>query len=192
VKTIPYKEARKDFQPGDCLGWCGTDIVSRAIGAITKSEVTHVSVIIRQIEHDQVRWQQIEAGGEDVLFVRVGLNYVSERLKAYNGDVIWYKLHPDLEEYRPDIVTELLVQVGTGYDYTALVKSLFGRPPVSKDQFICSELAEWGYKTMPLRAFQKHPEWFADEEFRVFISDRMSWPSDIVGLPLLLEQGVLG
>ncbi len=121
--------------------------------------------------------------------------FISERIRQYDGDLVWYKLHPDLDRYRRDIASELWIQKkkSKGYDYKDLIMNLFGRRPLDDDSFFCSELAEWAYKRrLPLEAFNEHPQWLTDPEFKIFLSNKTaSRPGDIAGLPFLIEQGRL-
>jgi len=196
IIKIPYLEARKNFKPVDVLGWIGEGMISDLIQFVTDADVSHVSMILQKLEMPNYRWKQMEADqvdGKGFLGGKVHQNYVSESIKKYNGKVLWYKLHPDLDEYRDEIQDELFKQEGKGYDYPDLIMNLFKRQPLDDSKFFCSELVEWSFKRrIPVGVFSEHPMWITDPDFKIFLSNKKaSRPGDIVGLPFLILQGEL-
>lgn len=187
-EMMPYSEARKDFQVGDCITWEGEGGISAGIEFFTGHKTTHVSVLLMEVRQTP-RWLIMEAweGGHGFLSGEVGDNFLSKKMQGYNGRCVWRPLHPALDDYREAIADRLWSYMGVGYDYKGLVRQVGGRVLVDRKAMFCSELAQVCYREgIPREALANLP-W--TDEMRLLVDCRQAMqPGDFEDLPLFVRE----
>lgn len=188
-EILSYSEAREDFRVADCITWEGESALSSGIELFTGHKTTHISVLLQQIRQAQNRWLIMEAweGGHGVLSGHVGDNFLSKKIREYNGRCVWRPLHPNIEPYREAIAERLWSYKGIPYDYRCLVKQVGGRVLVDRKAMFCSELAQICYREgIPREVLANFP-WTL--EMRILVNCRVAMqPGDFEGLPLCVRE----
>lgn len=141
MDTTSYESHRHEMQTGDLLAFHGTGLVSRLIQWRTKSDLNHVSMVLRLAE----------AGAERLLMVHATSKYgvqllpVSRYLSCYRGEAWWVQLNHDLARqlnatYRSVLTKFLLEQTGRRYDTRGVTRFLLPWVRESQADYFCSEL----------------------------------------------------
>ncbi|KAA3615373.1 MAG: hypothetical protein DWQ05_13535 [Calditrichaeota bacterium] len=101
AKQISYREARGKMRPGDVIAFGGKGNFSEIIKFATRSEVSHVGVILqtKMMEEDSDRFfnQIIESTSLNG-FNGVSISRFSDRLNDYEGELWWLPLGDAIRE----------------------------------------------------------------------------------------------
>ncbi|KAA3659891.1 MAG: hypothetical protein DWQ10_07900 [Calditrichaeota bacterium] len=101
AKQIKYAEARAQMRPGDVIAFGGKGHFSEIIKFATRSEVSHVGVILqtRVLDADDDRFfnQIIESTSLNG-FNGVSISRFSDRLASYEGEMWWLPLNDTVRE----------------------------------------------------------------------------------------------
>ena len=153
-----YYEIRKCMRPGDVIACAGTGITSRVIRWLTRSNVSHVGVVIQtnlsegELSERDFFNQVVEATGSGVKFA-----LLSGEAEFYKGELWWFPLS---ETSREELCLEaffdsLFTHAGKHYDFIQALRlgfrNLFKRNLSAEDsnadsnkkdseRFFCSEL----------------------------------------------------
>jgi len=156
--VITYEEAREKMQPGDVIAFSGKGNVSEVIKLFTKSEVSHVGVVyktkqVNDVDPNRYMNTLMESTSLDG-FSGVIMTRLSDRVRDYDGNLWWLPLSQasrsklDLSKFFDCLVK----QEGKAYDTKQAIKSaldaLDGAPflrgtTYNKEdfsKFFCSEL----------------------------------------------------
>lgn len=87
-----YHEIRKDIQDGDVIAFGGRGMVSNLIKLFTRSNVSHVALMMRAISKTGERLNQIIESTTLDNYSGVVVNRLSNRLKGYDGEAWWLPL----------------------------------------------------------------------------------------------------
>lgn len=188
-EILSYSEARTQFGAGDCITWEGESALSSGIELVTGHKTTHISVLLKQIREAQNRWLIMEAweGGHGFLSGEVGDNFLSKKIREYNGKAVWRPLHPTLDDYRDAIAGRLWEYKGLKYDYRSLVRQVGGRVLVGREAMFCSELAQICYREGIPREVLAVMPWTV--EMRLLVDCRVAMqPGDFEELPLFYRE----
>jgi hypothetical protein len=162
----PYEEVRPLLKTGDIVLFSGSGFFSSLIRVATKSQWSHVGMILRHHEWDPVfLWESVlTSTARDILLTgtlvgQVQIRLLSDRLNDYKQGVVAIRglnnvprdqaMYDNLDWFRDCIkddpyekhVREL---IKAGYD------GPFGRNQESLDNFFCSELIAETYQHMGL------------------------------------------
>ncbi|QAZ69255.1 hypothetical protein [Solidesulfovibrio carbinolicus] len=159
--TSSYVAERKNMKPGDVIAFSGKGDVSQIIKSVTRSNVSHVGVILQTTERDQHEesgrfFNQIIESTSIQKFNGVIVNRLSNRIDMYDGEIWWLPLRENLRnapQRMKNFYNFLFSQVGKGYDTIQAIKSaldaldqlpIFGHGPTYNNEdfseFFCSEL----------------------------------------------------
>lgn len=134
---MKYSEIRDMIKTGDMLEWSSPSLLGKTIRFFTKQKVNHTSLAISfddyfkdGINHKFVL--EAESGG-------IELNLLSKLLKGYKGKCYWSQLKPEFDDKRFIIGRWALLQIGTKYDYTSLLKNAFCKVSAEAEKLFCSE-----------------------------------------------------
>lgn len=185
MESVAYYDARPNFRPGDLLGWQGAAGISAPIAFLTGSRTTHISMLLGEIQASELRWLIMEAyeGGHGIASGCVNDNYLSDKLRGYQGRCVWYPLNPELEAYRDPICRILWDQKGKPYDYWTLFGNALGRRDLDPEAFICSELAQYALRQgIPRQVLANYP--MSEEMELLFECEIAMVPGDFERLPI--------
>ena len=93
-----YDAVRKRMRPGDVIAYADKEGVSGLILAATRGPVSHVGVVVRSradawsADEASVSPQVIESGSEPKGIIGVGLRWMDERMRNYDGNIWWLPL----------------------------------------------------------------------------------------------------
>ncbi|MBL0717070.1 MAG: hypothetical protein JJV89_03370 [Desulfosarcina sp.] len=148
VITMKYSKARKMMQPGDLIGFSGASLLSKIIKRVTRSEISHVGVILQTEIIDGGIWinQLIESTNSGVK-----INRMSDHVRDYAGNLYWYPLTDEslAKLNLKKMYKFLLTHKGKKYDAWQAVLSAFDLFPDTSENFrrmFCSELTAAGYE----------------------------------------------
>lgn len=165
VKQKDYSEARLEMKPGDVIAFGGKSHFSEIIKFATRSDVSHVGVILQtQVVDDSSSryFNQIIESTSLHGFNGVSISRFSDRLNAYDGDLWWLPLKKEIRESNFDQANfyEFLFNQAKerkGYDMPQAIKSAIDvldelplgdfRPGYNREdfsKFFCSELVAAG------------------------------------------------
>lgn len=132
--VMPYSEARQYIQTGDLLSWRSSSFIGAGIRFVTGEYVNHSSICTDIKEYGRERKFCLEAleGG-------IELHSISRRLEQFKGEVYWHGLKPKFWEYRTALGIAAFNRIGIDYDYTSIIKQLFGRVSLDTKRLFCSE-----------------------------------------------------
>lgn len=158
-----YCEIRKCMRPGDVIAFAGRGLTSRIIRWLTRSNVSHVGVVIQtnllkgKLSNRDFFNQVVEATGSGVKFA-----LLSGEAKFYNGELWWFPLSETAREKLclKAFFDSLFTHAGKHYDFIQalrlgfrnLFRNLFKRNLSAEDsntedsnkkdseRFFCSEL----------------------------------------------------
>ena len=156
-----YVAQRGKMKPGDVIAFSGKGDVSQIIKNATRSNVSHVGVILQTTERGQPAeydryFNQIIESTSIQRANGVIVSRLSNRIDTYNGEIWLLPLKEDLRE-KPERLKKfydfLFSQVGKGYDTIQAIKCaldaldqlpIFGHGPTYNNEdfsaFFCSEL----------------------------------------------------
>jgi len=148
-----YQAFRPHMKSADLLEWRSKSFIGSCIRAKTGKDVNH-SCLVLKLGFDGVcdRRFTLEALGG-----KFELCLLSRRLNDFTGRVYW---HPLKEEHRNSadaVMSWALLQIGTRYDYSSIVASLFGRVSNNAKLLFCSESVFMGYRAAGLVNGSKAP-----------------------------------
>lgn len=162
-KTITYAKARDKMQPGDIIAFSGKGNFSEIIKWATRSNVSHVGIIMKSKllignTPQQGYFNQIIESTSLNGFSGVSISRLSDRVRHYGGEMWWLPLSKAARKKlnAKKFYNFLLHQKGKKYDTPQAVKSaldaLDNVPLLSKathnvedfSKFFCSELASAG------------------------------------------------
>lgn len=156
---MSYQDARKKMLPGDVIAFSGKGQFSEIIKWGTRSNVSHVGVILQSkvILEDTPQpgfLNQIIESTTLNGFSGVTVNRLSDRISAYDGEIWWLPISEAVRKRMnaPAFYEYLLQQQGKPYDLPQAVKSaldILDQTPVigrlthndeDFSRFFCSEL----------------------------------------------------
>lgn len=163
IKAAPYSQVRKRMQPGDVVAFSGKGDFSQIIKWATRSNVSHVGVILQSKlmignkPQDGFFNQIIESTTLNG-FSGVSISRLSDRVDTYDGELWWLPLRDDVRSKLDSSIfyNWLLHQERKPYDATQAVKSALdlldnlpgvGLATHNKEdfsRFFCSELVAAG------------------------------------------------
>ena len=151
----PYEPLRHRIQPGDIIAFSGQGISSEIVKVATRSEVSHVGIILRcEMQRDLIHPQLMESSPIEG-FHGVAISDLEDRITNHKGNMWWLPLRTErrqrlqLEKFQKF----LLAQDKKGYDpFQAINSGLsklhnipgigrFTRSRENLDRLFCSELA---------------------------------------------------
>jgi hypothetical protein len=148
MRHSTYKAIRNTLKPGDVLAWGGPGPVSAGIKFATRSNVSHVSIVLHTMcvggmdpIVSMIESTSLGDGDSGVNIVRV-----STAVKKYEGEVWVLPLRDDVfkELHIVDFTSWLIKQDGKKYDTPqAIMSAIDGPVPDSPEDFsklFCSEL----------------------------------------------------
>ena len=126
------------------LGYRGRSVTSRLIQIQTRSEYSHIGVMLSSGAVIEA-WQ-----GTGVRQIPFPLHGHSKRTRIDVFDVT-----PD---YREDLVELFLrSQIGKRYDYSSVLRFITRRDALDNDKIFCSELAELAFQSGGLKLLRGNP-----------------------------------
>lgn len=159
VKQILYKDARGLMKPGDVIAFSGKGNFSEIIKWATRSNVSHVGVILQSklLIGDEIQDGMLNQIIESTSlngFSGVTINRLSDRLDTYEGEIWWLPLKSELYESmdKKKFYNFLIHQNRKEYDMPQAIKSaldtLDAFPAIGAathnredfSRFFCSEL----------------------------------------------------
>jgi len=153
--AVNYHNIRAELKTGDVAIFGGKYRLSKIIGFVTGSPVSHVATIIR--EGDRISF--VEASEGDMYPEREGVivSHFSNSIPFYKGNIWIARLDEDVRK-QADIErlkASVLEQVGKPYDYADMPKAgldLLDRIGITRSQengtkLFCSELVGVGLKS---------------------------------------------
>lgn len=148
---IDYTILRPALKNGDVVAFGGTSVVSTIIKTITKSNVSHVGIIIKTSPgFGNPIIQIIESTSLEDTYSGVQISRLSHRINTYNGSV-WILPLDDYLRTQLDVRAYLkfiLSQNGKPYDYFQAFHSHFDKffpdTPMDLSRLFCSELVTAG------------------------------------------------
>lgn len=154
MRHSTYKAIRNTLKPGDVLAWGGPGPVSAGIKFATRSNVSHVSIVLHTMCAggmdpivSMIESTSLNDGKSGVDIVRA-----STAIEKYEGEVWVLPMRYDVWEHLHivDFTAWLIQQRGKKYDLPqAIMSAIDGPVPDSKEDFarlFCSELLTGGYK----------------------------------------------
>ena len=145
AETSPQFKVYYSWRPylwtGDLLEWQSNTVLGCIIRMFTGKDVNHTGLVIRYMNFDTERVYTLEALAKGFY-----PNLLSKRLARYKGRLYWLQLLPSLDEYRPVIAREAMKYIGTGYDFSSLIKQVLVKVKVSPEFLFCSEGAYISYR----------------------------------------------
>ena len=160
-----YEDIRGDLKTGDIVLFGGKGFISWVIQKVTKSEYSHVGMIIRIDGFDFVAlWESTTLNDTPDIYhkKRKGVQIVqlSERLKGYKGKVVVRMLHDfEFGEEQEKILADLRKEVNNApyeKNWLSLAKSALDKTFVGKNKkkdlssLFCSELVAEAYMRLGL------------------------------------------
>ncbi len=140
-----YNLVRDSMKTGDMLAWHSNSLIGKVIrwktipSDIPKDSplsVNHTSTIIRLKEYEGLKRRVFIT---EALENGIVLDLLSKRIQKFDGKVWLYPLKRNWDDQRQLIGERLLSVVGTPYDYTSILKQIFGYVSVDLRAFFCSE-----------------------------------------------------
>lgn len=159
----PYEVVKDLFRTGDVIEYHGFDAPGPEIRFRTGYDVNHSElVVVMKSPYTGVMRRYTHAA----LSPGFMPTYLSNTLANYNGIAYWYPIRDEFVKDIPDIEARAFEYLGVGYDYTGLVKNLFGRTPIEKGLMFCSEacqvcwdLVQEGVAWWPGELIEKGQRW---------------------------------
>jgi len=96
-----YSSVRDAMKPGDVIAFCGKGMVSGWISNVTKSNVSHVGVILQTkvLDDDTGRhFNQIIESTKIDDFSGVNISRFSDRVRYYDGEIWWLPMRPEIQQ----------------------------------------------------------------------------------------------
>lgn len=157
-----YNEVRNKIKTGDVISFSGKGHTSNIIKEVTDSDISHVGIVLKKtIVENQERILLIESTTLNKLpdvftgkkFKGVQVQYLSDRIKDYKGQVYWHGLQRTLKPMEKQaLITFLMLQHQLEYDSKQAIGAgvdifdiLFSNIE-NHDEFFCSELVAAAYK----------------------------------------------
>lgn len=159
VKPILYEEARKQMKAGDVIAFSGKGDFSEIIKWATRSNVSHVGVILQSklLIGDKVQdgmFNQVIESTTLNCFSGVIISRLSDRLDTYDGEIWWLPIKKDIDDKmdKKKFYDFLIHQQRKEYDFPQAIKSaldaldrvpIIGRTTHNQEdfsRFFCSEL----------------------------------------------------
>jgi len=140
-----YYKVRPKIDNGDLLEFSSNSFLGNAIRFVTKKDVNHTALVWCVEEFKKVKNRKFIM---EALSQGIELNLISSRLKEYKGDVYWYHLKDEYNQFRDDVASICLLAEGRTdeirYDYASIIRNMFSKVSVDvrKNSF-CSEFAQW-------------------------------------------------
>lgn len=147
-----YHEIRKDIQDGDVIAFGGKGAVSNLIKLFTRSNVSHVALVLKSVLETGERLNLIIESTILDGYSGVVVNRLSNRLKNYDGEVWWLPLKQDLRDRTnwEGAYEWLRSQKGKAYDTKQAIGSgldLLWNNKEDFDKFYCSEIISAFYES---------------------------------------------
>lgn len=159
VKPILYEEARKQMKAGDVIAFSGKGDFSEIIKWATRSNVSHVGVILQSklLIADKIQdgiFNQVIESTTLNCFSGVIISRLSDRLDTYDGEIWWLPIKKDIDDKmdKKKFYDFLIHQQRKEYDMPQAIKSaldVLDRVPIiggathnqeDFSRFFCSEL----------------------------------------------------
>jgi|SRR3990167_1895525 len=150
-----YHQIRESLQDGDLIAFGGRGGASSLIKLFTRSNVSHVALILKSVLETGERLNMIIESTTLDGYSGVIINRLSNRLKNYDGEVWWLPLRQDVRD-RADFdgayewlkkqkrkADDSLQAIGAGLDLIINNKEDF-------DCFFCSELVSAYYEKIAI------------------------------------------
>ena len=163
LKSIQYIDARPLMKAGDVIAFAGKSHFSEIIKWATNAPVSHVGIILQTQmiidgESQPGMFNQIIESAQIDGFTGVIISRLSERLKAYKGEIWWLPLRKDIREKmdKKKFYDFLIHQEHKKYDMPQAIKAAIDasdKIPFIGDatqntedfsRFFCSELVTAG------------------------------------------------
>lgn len=163
-----YDKIREELNTGDVITFSGKSHVSNGIKRFTDSDISHVGMVLKKgIVEGKKRVFLIESTSLENLpdvftgqkFQGVQVQYLSDRIKDYDGQVYLRKLKKPLTDgQKAQLIIFLMIQhkakkeydtigaIGAGIDIFDFLLSNVD----NYDEFFCSELVAAGFKHIGL------------------------------------------
>lgn len=93
-----YHEIREDIQDGDIIAFGGRGAISNLIKLFTRSNVSHVALILKSALESGERLNMIIESTTLDGYSEVVINRLSNRLRNYQGEVWWLPLRQELRD----------------------------------------------------------------------------------------------
>ncbi len=153
-----YNQIRSLMEPGDVIAFGGNCFMSDIFKWITRSCVSHSGVILQSKlmignTPQEGIFNQIIESTEYKGFLGVQINRLSQVINAYDGDVWWLPLNPEIRK-KLDLkffYDFLIHQAGKPFDLSDATELMFDtfihhQPNIKEDfsKFFCSELVVAG------------------------------------------------
>lgn len=159
-----YQKVRDKIKTGDLIAFNGKGIISELIKKKTKSDISHVAIVLDINQSDSRRVQIIESTslailpdeGTGELIKGVQRHYLSDVLNAMEGKAYWFALQNPLSEgrkarmlswlylmWQKRIPYDFKQAIGSAIDFK-YIKGLENEPDFS--QLFCSEMVAEAYK----------------------------------------------
>lgn len=150
-----YHQMRKDIQDGDVIAFGGRGMVSNLIKLTTRSNVSHVALVMRSVSNTGERLNQIIESTTLNNYAGVVVNRLSNRLKEYDGDVWWLPLKQEFRNKarNKEAYKWLLKQKRKAYDTKQAIGSgldLLWNNIENFDKLFCSELISAFYEKVDI------------------------------------------
>jgi hypothetical protein len=129
-----YALVRPEMKTGDLLLWSSNSLIGAAIRWFSKSTVSHASLIIPLSGMDVPRMFTTEALEDGIV-----PNFLSHRLRVYDGECYWYPLKDEWDDARAMIEYRAFQYIGVPYDYLGVLKNAFGKVSMEGRKLFCSE-----------------------------------------------------
>jgi hypothetical protein len=168
MKKKTYKEVRSEIQPGDVIAFAGKDNFSDIIKWATRSNVSHVGVVLETkvfLDGNSQQGKIIDVMESTTLYIDpvtktrtsgVQRTRLSRRVEYHQGEIWWLPLSPQARSRLnlPDFVNFLLNNDRKEYDMNQAVKAGLdfldaqGATYATEDygSFFCSELVSAAYE----------------------------------------------
>ena len=146
-----YHEIRKNIQDGDVIAFGGKGAVSNLIKLFTRSNVSHVALIMKSVLNTGERLNQIIESTLLDNYSGVVVNRLSNRLKDYDGEAWWLPLKQSIRDKAiwENAYSWLKKQKRKAYDTKQAIGSgldLLWNNEEDFNKFFCSELISAFYE----------------------------------------------
>ena len=128
-----YKEIRKRMRTGDVIAFSGKGRTSNAIKFVTDSDISHVAIVYctedgRVMLMESTTLNDIPDCETGKFIKGVQKQYLSDRIKSYDGQVYWYRNSENIKRHNRDLMLEWLDDKHgkeTAYDQKGAIMSGF-------------------------------------------------------------------
>jgi len=161
--TVSYESIRSQLDTGDLIFFSGLSRASRSIQWVTRSRWSHIGLVVRFTEWDQVvLWESTPVNDVKDVFsgretVGVQCVFLSERLKRFPGGAALRQLRVQRTQQMLEALRDFRADMrGRPYETSTIELALaaydgpFGRNEEDLSSIFCSELVAEAYQRMGL------------------------------------------